>query len=74
MLLACDGRQTADLEQRCEALRAAGQDAQVLDAGQAVRAEPALRLPVEGAALLTPQDAQLVCTPPELPCSFCQSV
>ncbi len=29
MLLACDGRQAADLEKRCEALWAAGQDAQV---------------------------------------------
>ena len=64
MLLACDERQAADLEERCEALRAAGQDAQLLDAGQAEQAEPALRLPVEGAALLTPRDAQLVCTAP----------
>ena len=60
MLLAGDEEQAADLEQRCEALRAAGQQAHLLDAGQATHAEPALRLPAGGAALLTPRDAQLV--------------
>ena len=61
MLLAGDPQQAADLERRCEALRTAGQhDAQLLDAEEAMRAEPALRLPADGAALLTPRDAQLV--------------
>ena len=60
MLLARDEREAADLRERCRALRAAGQEAQFLDAGEAMRAEPALVLPLHGAALLVPQDAQLV--------------
>ena len=60
MLLASDERQAADLLQRRDALRAAGQEARLLDAREATRAEPALRLPADGAALLVPRDAQLV--------------
>ena len=70
MLLASDGRQAVDLQERCAALQAAGQEARLLDAGQATREEPALRLPADGAALLVPQDAQLVRFLDTLPSSW----
>ena len=60
MLLASNEREATDLQERCRALRAAGQEAQLLDAREATEAELALRLPPDGAALLAPRDAQLV--------------
>ncbi len=60
MLLASDEHEAVDLRERCRALRAAGQEAQLLDAREAMHAEPALRLPPDGAALLVTRDAQLV--------------